>query len=284
MDPRRGAVLLLVATALLWSIGGVFIKSVDWNPLAIAGGRSAIAAVYLLAFVGRPRLAFSWPVFGAAACYAATMLLYVPAVRLTTAANAILLEYLAPLHVAVLAPRFLGEPTLPRDWAALAAALGGMCLFFWGEVSAQGQAGNLLALASSLSFAGLAMCMRKIADGRQAEAILWGNVLSAVCCLPFYFQGPAPDATSLWWLLVLGVVQTGMPYQLYARAIRHVRAMEIILIPVMEPILNPLWVFLFLGERPSAPALAGGLLVLGAATLQGLLAARAPAGTRRRAA
>lgn len=257
-------------------MGGVLIKSVDWNPLAIAGSRSAVASLYLLLALGLPRVRFTWPVAGAALCYAGTMLTFVPATRLTTAANAILLQYMAPVHVAVLAPRFLGEPTTRRDWLALGAALLGMTFFFWGEVSSQGRLGNALALASSFFFAGTAMCMRKIKDGQGPQAILLGNVITALFCLPAYFHGPFPGGASLCWIMLLGVVQTGVPYQLYALAIRQVRAMEAILVPMIEPVLNPVWVFLIIGERPSAKALVGGAVVLGAATIQGLMAIRPP--------
>ncbi len=265
---------LLVATALLWSIGGALIKSVTWNPLAIAGARSAIAAVYLYLVLGRPRIRPSWPLFGAAMSLAATMILFVTATRLTTAANAVFLQYLAPVFVAVLAPRFLGEPTLRRDWIAMLAAFAGMTLFFWGEMSAEGQLGNLLALCSSLTFAGLPLCLRKMKGGNHVEALLLGNIIAAACCLPFYFQGPFPDASGMGALVILGVVQIGVAYQLYAKAIPHVRAIEASLIPVIEPILNPLWVFLFIGERPSPLALLGGMVVVGAATMQGVMAAR----------
>ena len=266
--------LLLVITALLWSMGGAFIKAVTWNPLAIAGARSAIAAVYLYLALGRPRIRLSWPLFCAAMSLAVTMILFVTATRLTTAANAVFLQYLAPVFVAVFAPRFLGEPTLRRDWIAMLVAFSGMTLFFWGEVSVTGQLGNALALCSSLTFAGLPLFLRKMKGGNQAEALLLGNIVAAACCLPFYFQGPFPDIQGVGALLILGVVQIGVAYQVYARAIPHVRAIEASLIPVIEPILNPVWVFLFIGERPSSLALMGGLVVVGAATMQGVMAAR----------
>lgn len=296
---RASAILALILTALLWSVGGVFIKSVDWNPLAIAGSRSGLAALFMLAVLGlsrlrqkrpglasstggedalaaRPAVRLSWPLVGAAASTAATMLLFVSATRLTTAANAVVLQYLAPIHVALIAPKFLGERTHPRDWLALILALGGMTLFFWGEVSPEGRLGIILALASSLTFAGIPLCLRRLGSrGGQTEAVLLGHALLAAVCLPFYFQGPPPELRDLGPMLILGLIQTGLAYFIYTKAIRHVRALEGMLIPVIEPILNPVWVFLFIGERPSPQAMLGGALVLGAATMQGLLAARA---------
>ena len=271
----KSAALALVFTAFLWSMGGVFIKSVEWNPLAIAGARSGIAALFLLLALGKPKIRLSWPLVGAAVSTAACMLLFVTATRLTTAANAVVLQYLAPLYVAILAPKFLGEPTKGRDWVTLALALGGMTMFFWDEVSPDGRLGIFLALGSSFAFAGIPLCLRRLGDrGGQTEAILLGNALLAVVCLPFYFQGGYPDLKGVGALLILGVVQTGVAYFIFTKAIRHVRALPAMLIPVIEPIFNPIWVFFFIGERPSFHAMIGGIIVLGAATVQGLLAAR----------
>jgi len=283
MMTRASAALSLVFVAMLWSIGGVFIKIVDWNPLAIAGARSGIAALFfVLALTGPrgniravipPRL--SWPLLGAAVSVALCMLFFVTATRLTTAANAVILQYLAPIHVALIAPRFLGEKTHPRDWLALVLALGGMTLFFWGDVSPQGRLGIFLALAASVAFAGIPLFLRRMGTaGGQTQAVFLGNLLLAVICLPFYFQGSKPGLKGIGALLILGVFQTGLAYFIYSRAVRHVRALEAALIPVIEPILNPVWVFLFIGERPSVQSMIGGALVLGAATMQGLLAAR----------
>lgn len=272
---RKSAALALAFVALLWSVGGVFIKSVEWSPLAIAGARSGIAALFMLIALGKPRIRLSWPLVGAAVSTAACMLLFVTATRLTTAANAVVLQYLAPIHVALLAPKFLGEPTRPRDWVALLLALGGMTLFFWGDVTAQGQLGIFLALGSSLAFAGIPLFLRKLGgEGGQTEAVFLGNALLALVCLPFYFKGGPPDAKGMGALLILGIIQTGLAYFIYTKAIRHVRALPAIIIPVIEPVLNPVWVFLFIGERPSVQAMIGGAVVLGAATMQGLLAAR----------
>jgi len=294
---RGGAALSLVFVAMLWSIGGVLIKVVDWNPLAIAGGRSTIAAVFLGvaltwsysraarakktagpsadAVPARilPRL--SWPLFGAAASVALCMLLFVTATRLTTAANAVVLQYLAPIHVALIAPKFLGEKTHPRDWLALVLALGGLTLFFWGGVSAQGRLGILLAVGTSFAFAGIPLFLRRMGSaGGQTEAVLLGNTLLALVCLPFYFKGSLPSLKGIGALLILGVFQVGLAYFIYSKVIRHVRALEALLIPVIEPTLNPVWVFLFIGERPSTQSIIGGALVLGAAVMQGLLASR----------
>ncbi|HXK61952.1 MAG TPA: DMT family transporter, partial [Acidobacteriota bacterium] len=143
-------------------------------------------------------------------------------------------------------------------------------LFFLDSLSPAGFWGNAAAIASGVCFAWLTLLMRKQKEGSTIESVLLGNVLAAVLCIPFYFSG-FPTALSDWSvLLVLGLVQIGLSYVCYSIAIKFVTAIEAILIPVIEPILNPLWVFLFLGEQPGSWAIAGGAIVLGAVTMRSL--------------
>ncbi len=272
---RSGALGLLLASAALWSLGGVLIKGVDWSPLAIAGTRSALAALTIVVLL-RGRLHFTWSrwqVAGAFA-YAATVLLFVLATRLTTAANAILLQYTAPVYIALAAPWFLGEPSRRGDWLVIAVTLAGMGLFFLDHLTLEGRAGNLLAIASGVSFAALALLLRKQKDGSAVESIVLGNLIAAAVGLPFV-RAPFPDATGWALLVVLGVVQLGVSYLLYAVAVRRATAMDAALVPMLEPILNPVWVLLWLGERPGPFAMLGGLVVLGAVACRSVLALRA---------
>ncbi len=267
-------VLALVLAALLWSLAGVIIKYVQWSALGIAGVRSALAApAILLLMRRRPVFTLSRDQIGAALCYASTVVTLVAATKLTTAANAILLQYTAPLYVAALAPWFLRESTRGRDWLFVGVVLGGMGLFFLDRLSPQGLWGNLLGVASGISYGGLALFMRRQRHASPFESIVLGNLLAAAGCLPFA-GGPLPDAGGWAALVVLGLVQLAIPYFLYAWAIQRVSALEAVLIPAMEPVLNPLWVFLCMGERPGTFALAGGAVVLGAVSLRGALTAR----------
>jgi len=265
VDPvHRRAVLMLLATAILWSLGGLLIKWVDWNPVAIAGMRSLIgAAVIALIFRKELRFTGSFEQIGAAVAYAGTVVLFVVANKLTTAANAILLQYTAPVYVALFGPWFLGERARGKDWLSLAVILLGMLLFFGDELSLEGYLGNGVALASGFCFAWLTLFLRRHRDESAISALVLGNLLAGLIGLPFMFQS-MPDATSWIGLLLLGVVQLGLPYVMYALALRHVRAIEGILIPMIEPVLNPLWVFLLLGETPGPLALLGGAIILGA--------------------
>lgn len=267
---------LLTLAALCWSLGGVLIKRVDWPPLAVAGGRGLIAAVFL-ALTSRG-LTFTWsPVqVGAAVAYAGTTILFVMANKLTTSANAILLQYTAPVWIAVFGSWFLGERTRRADWATIAVVLAGLGLFFADGLKLGGLAGNLFALASGLSFAVMILALsRQKQAGPPLESIILGNLLAFAVGLPSIASAPLPSPGGLWSLAVLGVVQLGCSYWLYARALRHVSALEAVLIPVVEPILNPVWALLALGEKPGAYALAGGALVLGAVTLRAVASVRA---------
>ena len=265
------AVGLMAAAALCWSLGGLLIKSVAWPPLAVAGGRGFIAAAFLAVFAPRFRFTWSAAQIGGAVAYAATTILFVTANKLTTAANAILLQYTAPVWIALLGAWFLGERATRADWLTIAVVFGGMALFFCDDLQFAGFAGNLIALASGVAFAAMTLLLRKQKDTSAEESIFLGNLLAGVIGLPFMLSTGLLLSTRSWVALaLLGTVQLGLSYLLYARAIRHVTAIEAVLIPVIEPILNPVWVLLALGERPGRLSLLGGVIVLGAVTARTL--------------
>jgi drug/metabolite transporter (DMT)-like permease len=273
--PRRflPPVLLLLA-ALCWSLGGLLIKSIDWPPIAIAGGRSAIAIPMILLCIGRPRFTFSLAQIGGAVGYAGTVVLFVFATRMTTAANAIFLQYTAPIYVALIGRWYLGEHASRIDWLVIAVALIGIALFFMDRLTASGWWGNVIALGSGLAFASLALFLRKEKAGSPIASIVLGNVIVALASLPFILQAPSLGTGGLWRLVLLGAIQLGLPYVFYATAIKQVTALEATLIPLLEPVLNPLWVMLALGEKPGPWAIVGGLLVLGAVLGRGLIMMR----------
>lgn len=249
-------------TAVLWSSGGLLIKAVDWPPLAIAGFRSAIAAVVIrLAFRGQ-RLTYSRPQLIGAAGYAGTVMLFVASTKLTTAANAILLQYTAPVFVALLAAWFLGEKPRPADWLTIGVVFAGMVLFFQDKMSAGGLLGNMLALCSGFTMAVMGVAMRHQKDGSPFGSVLLGNVATVVCGLPFILAAPQPGLTGWAALIALGCFQLGLSYVLYSIAVKHVTALEAILITTIEPILNPVWVFLLIGEQPGPWSIAGGFVII----------------------
>jgi drug/metabolite transporter (DMT)-like permease len=267
------AVLFLIVAAVLWSLGGLLIKMVAWNPLAIAGTRSAIAALVMLAFRRKMHFNLGRAQLGGAACYAATVILFVIANKWTTAANAILLQYTAPVYVALLSTWFLKERISRSDLITVFAALGGMILFFLDDLSSGSLWGNAIAILSGVAFAGTALCLRKQKDGSPLESLFIGNIIAFLIGLPFILRS-SPTAAGWLGLVLLGVFQLGFSYILYAEAIKHVTALEATLIPVIEPILNPIWVFMLLKEQPGAWAVVGGIIVLLSVTLRCLPAFR----------
>jgi drug/metabolite transporter (DMT)-like permease len=266
----------LIIAALCWSLGGLLIKAIPWSGLAVAGGRGLIAALFLIG-TNRPlRFHFSPPQILGAIGYAGCTILYCVANKYTTAANAILLQYTAPVWVALFGAWFLGERATRADWITIAVVLGGMSLFFADRLELAHAFGNGIALLSGVSFAAMTLALRRQKDGSPVESIILGNLLAFAVGLPSLLRaGPMP---ALGWaaLLALGTVQLGASYWLYARAIRQVTALEAVLLPVIEPILNPVWVLLAVGEKPSAWALAGGLIVLTAVTSRALSGIRRP--------
>ncbi len=202
----------------------------------------------------------------AAVAYAACTVTFVTATKLTTAANAILLQYTAPVYVALLSAWFLDEPIRPADWAALAVVLAGMGLFFGDELKFENLTGNLIAIASGVCFAAMTLLMRKQKDGSPVESLVLGNVIAFVIGAPWMLRAPHLPPSGWLALLILGFVQLGLSYWLYARAIKHITALELVLLPVLEPILNPLWTWLAYGEHPGHWAFAGAVLVLGGVT------------------
>ncbi len=275
-DPAHTkSVGLLLGGALCWSLAGVLFKHVEWPGLAVSGGRGLIAALFLLAVTWRS-LHFTWSPLqlGAATAYAACTILFTLANKMTTAANAILLQYTAPVWIALLGAWLLGERTTRADWLTIAAVLGGLAVFFYEGLQLGNIAGLVVALASGLGFAVMTILMRKQKHASALESIILGNLLSFLIGVPALWTAPALPATGWLALGLLGVVQLGLAYLLYAKAIKHVTALEAVLIPVIEPILNPVWVMIAVGERPSPLALLGGAIVLGAVTLRAVASLR----------
>jgi drug/metabolite transporter (DMT)-like permease len=269
---RYKAISFVMVAAILWSSGGLLIKWVSWSPIAIAGARSAIAALVLLVALRRPRLTFSSAQIYGAIAYTATVILFVLANKLTTAANAILLQYTAPVYTALFGAWFLGERATRFDWITILVVIGGMVLFFLDDLATGGFWGNVCAISSGVTFASFIVLMRRQKNESPLECVFLGNILTALIGFPFMFEA-MPSASSWIGLVLLGVFQLGLSHALYAVAIKHVTALEAMLISVIEPILNPLWVFLIMGEAPGPWALVGGLIVLVSVTIRHVVTA-----------
>jgi len=260
---RRG-ILLVASAALLWSTGGIGIKWLGETPLQIAFYRSATAAV-ALAVIFRPRT-WRWtaPFLIGVLSYSACLTTFVFATKWTSSANAIFIQYFGVVWVMLASPAILGEPFRRRDGSAVAVAFAGMLLFFAGKFESRGFAGEMMALASSVCFAVLVLSLRRERGGGAEAVVTWGNVLAAVAILPFIRHDLALPTRSALILTFLGVVQIGVAYALFVSGLKYVTATEGSLIGMLEPVFNPIWVFLFIGERPGIYSILGGITVLGA--------------------
>jgi len=276
-NPNKSVgILAMAATAILWSIAGLFIKIIDWNPFAIAGVRSLIASIIIFLYLRHPRIHLSFPQIAASIANAATMLLFVSANKTTTAANAILLQYCAPVLTVFVSAIFLKERTRVEHFAAFPIVVAGMIFMFFDELSGGKLFGNVLAIMSAITFSFYFVFMRMQKDGSPLESILMSHWLTAGICIIISLFLPVPHVTlkSLVAITVLGVVQIGLSAILFSIAIKRVSAVQANLIAVIEPVFNPVWVFFAIGEAPGIHALIGGGIIVLAVTIASIITAR----------
>lgn len=261
MTEANKALVYLALTGVFWSTGGVLIKWVEWHPMAIAGIRSIIAAVIMWLAFRKDTFVISKQQIGGAIAYCCMLCLFVTSNKLTTAANAILLQYTAPVYVALLGGWLLAERTTRRDWVTILLIFSGIIFFFMDKITPGGMVGNLCAILSGVSYAVFTVFMRLQKGGSPYVTVLLGNLLTFAVSI-FYLPEVSFKSTNLAGIILLGVIQLGLPYVLFTRAIRHVKALEATLFTTLEPILSPLWVFIFFGEVPGVYAMIGGLIVI----------------------
>lgn len=278
---RGSSRLIVLAAALLFSTGGAAIKAISLSSWQIAGFRSGIAAVALWMLLPSWRRCWAPRVVLVGAAYAATLVLYVTANTLTTAANAIFLQTTAPLYVLLLGPPLLGESNARRDYTAVSLLAAGLVALLMGADAAQRTApdplrGDLVAAASGVTW-GLALLGLRWLAREPSEAgydpaggaVVAGNAIAFGVCLPFALPvaGTATD-----WALVsyLGFFQIGLAYVALVRGVRGLRALDVSLLIVLEPLLNPAWAWLVHAETPGAASLAGCGLILAGVLVQAL--------------
>ena len=253
---------ILIIAALMWSLGGLFIKLVNLNPMAITGIRSLGAAVVLLIYIKKPKLYWNRYFFAGVLAYSMMVILYVISIRLTTAANAIFLEFTAPLYVVAFSYFLLNERINRFDIFAMVIIFLGMGLFFMDELSFYGFWGNILALLAGVCLALVTVLIRKEKES-AFEIVFFGNALTTIICLPFIIQG-FNSTTQVDWFIIfgLGIFQLGIPYLLYTTALKYVSALDAILVGMLEPVFNPIWVYIFVGEAMGEWAFIGAALVI----------------------
>jgi drug/metabolite transporter (DMT)-like permease len=282
----QGAIFLC---ALLWSTSGLFIKLVDWHPLLIAGSRSFLAALVLLgvrvifrrkgarSFGSNRNSGSTFYTAAAGFTYALTMITFVIANKHTASANAILLQYSAPIWAALLGWVIAREKPHWEHWGALVFMAGGMLLIFKDGLSGGGFFGDSLAIISGISFGAHSVFMRmiKAPAGDPADAMLLSHIFTALFSIPFFFiHPPAVTGASVLAIVFMGIIQIGAASLLFAYGIKRVKAVEAMLTATVEPLMNPVWVLLVMGERPAVSALFGGGVIIAAVVAASLVGKR----------
>ena len=259
---RNSAIGLLLLTGILWSTGGFIIKLIPWPPLAIAGIRSGLTSIVIYLYARPKTLSFSKYTWIGSLFYTIMVICFVFGNKMTSAGNVILIQYAAPIYVALFGFYFLGEKSTKIDWLSITLIFFGLGCFFIDELSLDQFKGKLLAIFSGIGFAGLTICMRKEKNDNPIHSILIGNILTFLICSPSYFNGVGYNLNSWIMIIFLGIVQLGIAYILYSTAIKYVSALDAIIYPVIEPIFNPLFAFFFLEESMSNNAIFCGAMVL----------------------
>jgi drug/metabolite transporter (DMT)-like permease len=257
-----GGRLLIVGAAFLWSLAGVFIKFLDLPPLTIVFYRSVFAAMVFTPFLRRKDWRIDRPILISVISYTAAISSFVSANKLTTAANAIVLQYTAPLFVFLFSGLVLGEKISLLNGFTLAASMIGVAVIFLGSAGEPEMAGVLLALLSGVLFAVYMVNLRSTQAVSPVYLTLINNVVCALLLLIVVKSQLELTSTQLGIVAVMGAVQLGVPYFLFSKGLQTVSLQEASLIALIEPVLNPLWVALTVGEIPSLATLAGGGMIL----------------------
>lgn len=287
---RHGSIAVLTA-ALLWSTGGLFIKEVSLDAWGVSFWRSQFAALTIFVIysirkgsvpIGNEEGTVGWLspfVIGSALCYATLLVLFVLATKLTTSANAIFLQYTAPIYVLFFEPILTHSKRRGSDMVTVGIAVAAMALFFVGKFDPRGVWGNIAALASGVAFAGYALILKheRATERSRLQIVIVGHVLIALSMGILALLGVTSVSlctTDFLRLMYLGIFQIGIAYAFFTYGISHIRAIDATLIAMVEPVLNPVWVFLGIGERPTNFAIAGGIIILSLSVIRTLRGSR----------
>jgi len=275
-SPAISPVILVVFAVLLWSTGGLFIKLTTLDPFAVNFGRSLLAAVVVAVFTYKKGLRLDPFTLFTSSLYAITLTSFVYATKNTTAANAIFLQYTAPVYILVLAPFILKDPFRLRDLVTVVLCFAGMSLFFIDNAPSATApnifAGNIAGLISGVSFGLYFIFLRhpRTLQRNPAVSVFYGNLIIVAVMLPILIADPpqAVGASDIAAILFLGIFQIGVAYILFTKGVAGgVRSLDASIIGFIEPLFNPVWVLIFVGERPSYWAVAGGSIIIAAVVL-----------------
>ena len=266
MNSQTKGNLYILLTALLWSTGGLLIKYIPGNAVAINGARSLIAVVFFWLYKRSIKIRVNRYVISAAVCLVMTNLLYVMANKLTTAANAIVLQYMAPIFVLIWDCIYRKKAPKKQQCGIVLMALAGMVLFFFDQLDGGHLLGNILAIGAGLAFSGV-FFINSLPEASSEDASMLAFLASFVISIPFLGDVWKMNQTAVVALLALGIFQVGLAYILFAKGTKLTSPVSASLIGLLEAILNPVWVFLFYGEKVGKFALVGALVILLAVVL-----------------
>ncbi len=268
-DKRKGE-LMMVVCAVLWSISGLVMKFINWSPFLISGGRGLLSALVIFVSMRMSgySLKFTKQSLGIAALTFINVLFFVASNKLTTAANAIVLQYTAPVFVLIITTIVLKRKLKIHQILTVLVASSGMVLFFVDKMSSDGMLGNIFATISGF-FMGLMYAFTgEVKDsGERISGLVIGHLSLALLGIPLglcFTDFTQINSVSIMLIFLLGFVQMGIPYALYGRASAMISGVEVSLISMIEPVLNPIWVALFYNEIPGKWAMTGGILIIGA--------------------
>lgn len=264
LHEHQKGILAVLTAALCWSTGGIFIKLVTFDAMQISFFRGVFAALVFFIMFKKEIFYANVFTFINAAFYSAILILFVIATKTTTAANAIFLQYTAPIYVLIFEPLINKTKYEKINIITIVVCFLGMTLFFMGRISPGYQEGNIIALLSGVAYAAFLLGMRKNKKEYQFSSIFYGNIMVAVICLPSIFSIENITLKNMMMVSYLGIFQIGIAYAIFSYGLKKVYAIEASLISMIEPVLNPVWVFFGYGEVPSITAIIGGIIILAA--------------------
>ena len=268
LPEHKKGFLAVLAAAMLWSTGGLFIKLVTLDAMQISFFRCIWAAAVFAVIFRKQVFYANLFTFINAVFYAAVLISFVLSNKLTTAANAIFLQYTAPIYVLIFEPIINKTNYEKINIVTIIICFLGMLLFFMGEISPGHMTGNIIALFSGIAFAAFMLGMRKNKKEYQFSSIFYGNILVFLFCTPYMFGIKNLSLNNFLMVSYLGIFQIGIAYIIFSYGLKRILAIEASLLSMIEPVLNPVWVFLGYGEIPSLAAIAGGIIIITAITVR----------------
>lgn len=269
MDKKNQSIIEMLICATLWSTAGIFIKLIPWNAFVITGMRSLIAGLTILAYIRikKYRLVVARRTVVPALIMACVYVCFVAANKLTTAANAIVLQFTSPLFIVIFSAVLYHKKIEKKDLIAVLVTFGGIAMFFLDQLAPGYLLGNIVAIAAGMFMAGMYMAMDGVQSEERFSSAFLGQMFAFLAGVPFIIATrPAMTGLPVLYVLLLGVFQLGIAYTLYTRASAYCPPLACCLLGAVEPLLNPVWVAIFDGEKPGIFALIGGVIVIAAVT------------------